>query len=139
MSSRTPLFALATIAAVLLGAAPIAAQTGSASNSDGPSPYTYTVATQGVARDSASTALVRSIRSDLSALRLAEEAYFAEHHTYASAVSALRDFQPQAGADVVLLNVTASGWEAVATHPALVGGKLHATVTKSVEKSAAGR
>lgn len=138
MPSRTPLFALVTIAA-LLGAAPIAAQAGTASRSNSPGPYTYAVATQGIASDSASAALVRRIRSDLSALRLAEEAYFAEHHTYAAVASALPDFQPRAGAEVVLLNVTASGWEAVATHPALAGGKLRATVTKSVEKSAAGR
>lgn len=139
MLLRTPVAALVTVAAVLLFTAPVAAQNGASSAPASPGGYTYAVATQGVAADSASAALVHRVRIDLSSLRLAQDAYYAEHHTYAADLAVLRDFHPQSGAVVTIRNVTARGWEASATHSALPGATLRATVTRPVEEAAGGR
>jgi hypothetical protein len=141
MASRTPVVALVALAAaVLLSTAPLAAQAGGTPAADAPGGYTYTVTTQGISGDSASAALVRRIRADLAALRQAQDAYYAAHHSYAADLAVLRaDFRTHSGAELVLRNVTVRGWEALATHPALAGGSLQATVVMSAEATGAGR
>jgi hypothetical protein len=82
--------------------------------------------------DSASTALVARMRTDLSALRTAQDAYFAAHATYAPGLETLEQFHGQSGATVTIVEASSTGWLAVVTHPSLPGSALRATVTRTV-------
>jgi type IV pilus assembly protein PilA len=58
-----------------------------------------------------------SLKSDLRNLATAEEAYFYDNASYASAISGL-SFATSPGVVLTVTNATGSGWSAVATHPA---------------------
>ena len=145
---RRQLAALALLAAgTLLGAAPAAAQTaaprsapaarvGSAVPSGG---YAFDVAARGVGRDSASGVIAGMVRADISALRAAQDAFYAEHRAYAADLVSLPTFRAASGADVVLRRGGAGGWEADVTHAALPGAAFRATAVRSSEKRRAGR
>ena len=60
---------------------------------------------------------VASIRSDLHNLVTAEETYFNEHQTYAAA-AALLGASTSPGVQLTIVEATAGGWSATATHPA---------------------
>ena len=60
---------------------------------------------------------VASIRSDLHNLVTAEETYYNEHQTYA-ATAALLGASTSPGVQLTIVEATAGGWSAKATHPA---------------------
>ena len=93
--------------------------------------YRFDVASRVLQQDSAAQALVTRIRADLSALRTAQDAYFAEHETYATTIEALGGFRPASGASIVLRAATANGWSAEAMHTALAGSALRVTATRT--------
>lgn len=69
--------------------------------------------------DGKEKAYVAAMKSDLRNLVTAQEAYFADHVAYAAAVDQLRDasqFWSSAGVTLVIEQVTAQGWRAIATH-----------------------
>lgn len=92
--------------------------------------YNFDVAARVIQQDSAAQALVARIRADLSALRAAQDAYFAAHQTYAATIEALGDFRVVSGASIVLRSATANGWTAEAMHKALPESALRATATR---------
>lgn len=69
--------------------------------------------------DSKEKAYIAAMKSDLRNLVTAQEAYFADHVAYAAAMDQLRDasqFWSSAGVTLVIEQVTAEGWRAIATH-----------------------
>jgi len=69
-------------------------------------------------------AVVASMKSDLRNIVGAQEAYFGDNQTYAPAIGAAQAagvvaFVPSSGNAVVLANVTAAGWSATVTNPAV--------------------
>ncbi len=69
-------------------------------------------------------AVVASMKSDLRNLVTAEEAYFSDYNTYAPAVGAAQAagvvaFTPSTGNVLTLAAVTAGGWNATMTNPAV--------------------
>src|ERR687885_575792 len=60
---------------------------------------------------------VAAMRSDLRNLATAEESYFYSNDRYSSSLSAL-NFSSSPGVTVTVLEATAAGWSATATHPA---------------------
>jgi BlaR1 peptidase M56 len=93
--------------------------------------YRYDVGTRVTQTDSASRALIVRMRADLSALRAAQDAYFAAHATYAPGLETLEPFHGRSGATVTIVEASSTGWLAVVTHPALPGSALRATVTRT--------
>jgi hypothetical protein len=57
-----------------------------------------------------------AMRSDLRNMMSAEEAYFAEHATYAPDLGALSSFSPTPGTSIEILEANRAGWRAVARH-----------------------
>lgn len=66
-------------------------------------------------RTNASDPTVAVMKSDLRNLITAEEAYFADHVTYAGAVSQL-NYASSAGVTVTIRTASGTGWSALATH-----------------------
>jgi type IV pilus assembly protein PilA len=69
-------------------------------------------------------AVVASMKSDLRNLVTAQEAYFSDNNAYAPAIGAVQAagvvaFTPSTGNVLVLANVTAGGWNATMTNPAV--------------------
>lgn len=58
-----------------------------------------------------------SLKSDLRNLATAQEAYFYDNSTYATDVSLL-SYSNSPGVVLSIIDATASGWSAMATHPA---------------------
>lgn len=74
-----------------------------------------------------SAEILGTMRSDLRNLVTVQEAYFADENTYAPAIGSrwgkgVVGFAPSGQNGIVLSNVTAQGWTAVITNPALTGG-----------------
>jgi hypothetical protein len=69
-------------------------------------------------------ALVDRVREDLAKVRVAEEAYFAAHNTYASELSDLKNLKLSSGTSIVILMSGPMGWKAEATHPSLTGAEV---------------
>ena len=69
-------------------------------------------------------AVVASMKSDLRNIVGAQEAYFGDNQTYAPAIGPAQAagvvaFVPSSGNTVVLAAVTAAGWQATVTNPAV--------------------
>jgi hypothetical protein len=69
-------------------------------------------------------ALVDRVREDLAKVRVAEEAYFATHGTYAPELSELKGVKLASGTSIVVLMSGPMGWKAEATHPSLTGAEV---------------
>ena len=65
-------------------------------------------------------AYLATVKSDLRNLVTAEEAYFADHTTYTTAL-ATTQFAASQGVTYSVTNATGTGWEGTATHVGLVG------------------
>jgi prepilin-type N-terminal cleavage/methylation domain-containing protein len=82
-----------------------------------------------------------AMKSDLRNLAIAEESYFYDNFTYydGAVPSAQLSYRPTTGVSIVLQNVTAGGWGAVASHTqtvktcALFAGAAPVTVPATVE------
>jgi prepilin-type N-terminal cleavage/methylation domain-containing protein len=61
-------------------------------------------------------AFVATMKTDLRNLATAEESYYYSNSTYAADLSAL-SFEPSAGVTISVVEATAAGWSARATHP----------------------
>jgi hypothetical protein len=61
-------------------------------------------------------AYVAEMRSDLRNMMSAEEAYFAEHATYTTALAAFPYFSPTPGVTIEILEANRGGWRALARH-----------------------
>jgi hypothetical protein len=57
------------------------------------------------------------MRSNLRNLVTAEEAYFAEHGTYAATLGALPSFSPSPAVSIEILEANRGGWRALGRHP----------------------
>ncbi|HEY2825699.1 MAG TPA: prepilin-type N-terminal cleavage/methylation domain-containing protein [Gemmatimonadales bacterium] len=68
-------------------------------------------------------ALIAAMKADLRNLITSEEGYLADYQSYygGPVPSGLLSFEPSTGVTVVLSNVSASGWSAVATHTGVPG------------------
>lgn len=64
-------------------------------------------------------AFMAAMKSDLRNLATAEEAYFYDNSTYATALSSLAAYSPSTGNTVTINQATASGWSATAARPGL--------------------
>lgn len=74
-----------------------------------------TLAAQGGARDSATVqAAAATLRSDLRNLVTAQEAYFADHVTYARSLRHINGYRPSRGVTVVLLTSSDSSHSEIA-------------------------
>ncbi len=62
---------------------------------------------------------VATVKSDLRTLASAQEGYFYEHGTYATALAPL-DITASRGVSLTIVEAGASGWSAQAVHPAAV-------------------
>ena len=67
-------------------------------------------------RNTKGKAYASALKSDLRNMATAEEAYFYEHSTYTSNLSAL-NFNPTSGVVVTFGVANAAGWSAKTTHP----------------------
>ena len=84
-----------------------------------------------VQRDMASRGLARAIEGDLAALRNAQDVYFAQHATYATALDKLPGLRITSGATITLRDATDMGWTAEASHPSLPGSSFTAQVNRA--------
>ncbi len=64
-------------------------------------------------------AFMAAMKSDLRNLATAEEAYFYDNSTYATALSSLAAYNPSTGNTVTINQATGNGWSATASRPGL--------------------
>lgn len=76
-----------------------------------------------MANDSAGAAVLRTLRADLSRLRLAQDSFYVAHRTYAADTAEL-GWRPASGALFRIMWADSTTWVAKAEHGQLVGPEV---------------
>ena len=69
----------------------------------------------------AETSVRKRLKSDLRNLVVAQEAYFADHHSYAASLEALSKYRPSAGSQIRLVLTRENSWAATASNATTTG------------------
>jgi hypothetical protein len=76
------------------------------------------------AADSTGDRVLRTLREDLSRLRLLQDSFYVVNKRYSADTAALFGWKPTSGARILITSADSTGWSVLAAHPSLVGSEM---------------